>query len=143
MASVGESIRQPRSVMLTRLTVVLCALNFAILARSVPAAEQSADVAALEAGSKLQVARNGDEVMVSWELPQGATIKGADIYRNTQERATGRTRLDFARPLPAVYLDKVPDAKTVYWYSIKVVFTDGRSITVGPVASAPVEVWTP
>jgi hypothetical protein len=128
--------------MLTRLTVVLCALNFAILARSVPAAEQSADVAALEAVSKLQVARNGNEVMVSWELPNVA-INGVDIYRNTQERATGRTRLDFARPLPAVYLDKVPDAKTVYWYSIKVVFTDGRSITVGPVVSAPVEVWTP
>lgn len=129
--------------MLTRLIVVLCALNFVFFVQFVRAAEPVADTAALEAASKLLVARNGDEVMVSWELPQGVAIKGVDIFRNTQPRPAGRTRLDFARPQPAVYIDKVPDPKAVYWYSIKVVFTDGRSFTVAAVVTPKADVWTP
>jgi hypothetical protein len=128
--------------MFTRLTVVVCALNFALFTQSARA-EPAADTAALEAASKLLVARNGEEVRVSWELPQGVTIKGVDVYRNTQERAAGRTRLDFVRPQPAVYVDKVPDPKAVYWYSIKVVFTDGRVINVGPMVTPAADVWTP
>jgi hypothetical protein len=129
--------------MFTRLSVVLCALNFALWLQSAPAAEPAADTAALEAASKLSVARNGGEVIVSWELPQGVAIKGVDIYRNTQPRPAGRTRMDFVRPQPAVYIDKVPDPKAIYWYSLKVVFTDGRSISVGSVATPSADVWTP
>jgi hypothetical protein len=136
-------MRQPRLAMLTRLIVFLCVLNFAFMAQSASAGELLADTAALEAASKLLVARNGDEVIVSWELPQGVAVKGVDIYRNTQPRPAGRTRLDFARPQPAIYTDKVPDPKAVYWYSIKVVFTDGRSIMVGAVVTPTADVWTP
>ena len=128
-------------IMPARWIVVLCALSSGFLTSFVRA-EIPANPAALEAACKLSVARNGDEVVVSWALPQVA-IKGLDIYRNIQERSAGRTRLDFVHAEPAVYLDKVPAPKAVYWYWIKVVCSDGRIINVGPVATPAADVWTP
>lgn len=134
--------------MITRLVPVLLAISLSPLAKSAPVAAPASatvpapDTATLESAVKLHLARNGQEVLIMWEVPE-ASIKGVDIYRNTHARTTGRARLKFARPKPASFIDITPDAETSYWYWIKVVFNDGRSVNYGPLETPPSEVWTP
>ena len=96
---------------------------------------------ALIQSSKLHVARN--EVVVSWELPPDAAVKGIDIYRNTQSATKGRGRLDYVRPAPALFIDKVPDASVTYWYWLKIALSSGAHYNIGPVKTPDAAVWTP
>lgn len=127
--------------MLFRLLILIAALA------SPPAAQAATEISAsdlerLKETIRFQVARNGDEVVVAWSLPP-LRFKGLDIYRNTRDRASGRTRIDFVHTEPAEFRDKVPDAGTTYWYWLKVVLASGESINVGPVKTPDPVVWTP
>ncbi len=91
---------------------------------------------------KLEAARNGREVSLTWSLPEGAA-EHYDLYRNTRETPAGRTRVATLYPPASLYLDQVPEAETTYWYWIQVRDAAGRETTIGPVASKPATVWTP
>jgi hypothetical protein len=91
---------------------------------------------------KLHVARNGAEVAVSWEAP-AEQVRIVEIYRNTREDVKGRNRCAALRPLPAMAVDTVPDAKTTYWYWLKIILKDGNIMNVGPVATPSADVWVP
>ena len=92
--------------------------------------------------TRLQVARNSDEVIVTWDLSD-LPVKGLDIYRNTSQSTKGRGRLDYVRPAPATFIDKLPDSGATYWYWLKVALTTGESITIGPVPTPNGLGWSP
>ena len=117
----------------------------ALLALPLSGQERPKTPASTPAASAVQllVARNGDEVIVAWEIPAGLEIKGLDIYRNTHEHTSGRNRVDYVRPSPALYRDKVPDPGVAYWYWLKLVLSNGDKVNIGPVRTPDAAVWTP
>ncbi len=107
-----------------------------------PAAAQSPAPGPVSKESlKLYVARNGTEVMLSWELPS-EQVRLVEIYRNNQVDVEGRNRFATVRPLPAGALDTVADGAP-YWYWLKVIFKDGQTLNVGPAITPSAQVWTP
>lgn len=144
-------VGRPRPVPAPPIMLRACLLAFALAtpvaaqaASTLPTAEIApADIDALAHATKLLVARDGGDVIVSWELPAGAAIKGIDIYRHTHESTKGRGRLDYVRPSPALFTDKVPDASADYWYWLKIVLVSGAHYNVGPVRTPDAVVWTP
>lgn len=95
-----------------------------------------------EEGAKLHVARTGNEVMVTWELPP-IEIKQFEIFRNTKIDPKGRTRAAAVRTEPAIYLDQVTDETQTYWYWLKITLGNGQVVNIGPVATPDAKVWTP
>jgi hypothetical protein len=92
--------------------------------------------------SKLDVARNGDEVSLTWNLPDVGSGH-FDLYRHNRETPTGRSRVATLYPPAKLYLDQVPDATATYWYWLVVTDANGKVSTIGPVSSKPATVWTP
>lgn len=143
-------LRDTTPPMLFRLTLLLAALAFPLSAQessphpALPATTvaSSPSLDEIRAAARLEVARNGDEVLVTWSLPP-ADYKGVDVYRNIQERTSGRSRVDFVGATPAEFRDKVPDASVTYWYWLKVVLRTGEHINIGPVKTPDAAVWTP
>lgn len=93
-------------------------------------------------GTTLNVARNGNEVIVSWILPK-ADIKQFEIFRNTRDQAPGRTRAAAVRTDPPVFHDTVADTDTTYWYWLKITLMSGETVNIGPVPTPSPKVWTP
>ncbi len=91
---------------------------------------------------KLEAARNGREVSLTWNLPEGGA-EHLDLYRHNRETPAGRTRVATLYPPASLYLDQVPEADTTYWYWLVVRDSEGRESTLGPIASKPATVWTP
>jgi hypothetical protein len=80
-----------------------------------PAQFLRAKSALASGASKLDAARSGDEVSLSWNLPDIGTGH-FDLYRHDRETPTGRSRLATLYPPTKLYLDQVPDAAATYWY---------------------------
>ncbi len=104
---------------------------------------QTTYVPASQDGVELNLARNGNEVIVTWSIPSDMAIKRFEIYRNTHSDVKGRGRAGSVRTEPAVFLDQVADAGQIYWYWLKITLPDERVVNVGPVATPPGEVWAP
>lgn len=134
--------------MLLRLSALLAAFALSAFAQPAPPAPSSAAAQAADPDveetrkTALHVARNGNEVIVSWVLPK-VEIKQFEIFRNTRDQAQGRTRAAAVRTEPAVYYDSVTDAETTYWYWLKITLKSGQVVNVGPVATPVSKVWTP
>ena len=126
-----------------RLHLLLAALALPLAAAEPASGSPGSEPVALLKTSQLHVARNGAEVVVSWDIPADLAIKGIDVYRNTRDQASGRSRVDFVRPAPAVLRDKVPDAALTYWYWLKIVLVTGETVNIGPVKTPEASVWTP
>jgi len=105
-------------------------------------APTAAAAAALSAAPKIEAARNGREVSLTWALSEIGEGH-FDLYRHTRENPSGRTRVATLYPPTRLYLDQVPDADATYWYWLVVTDAGGRESTIGPVASKPATVWTP
>jgi hypothetical protein len=110
------------------------------------AAEPIPDAASPEtpvarASPRLQVARNGEEVLLSWELPLPVEIRTIEVYRNDKESVKGRKRVTATRNDRAY--DILPEARLPYWYWLKILLVDGQVVNVGPVVTPPSTVWTP
>lgn len=127
--------------MLTRLAALVLLCSLPLDAQSLPPRSSSAPLANTDT-TRLQVARNNDEVVIAWNLSD-LPVKGLDIYRNTSQSTKGRGRLDYVRPAPAAFIDKLPDGGATYWYWLKVALTTGESVTIGPVATPSGFVWSP
>jgi hypothetical protein len=89
----------------------------------------------------LEVARSGNEVILTWTLPEGEA-RTLEIYRNTQSDVKGRGRAGSIRADVTVFHDKVPDDQT-YWYWVKITRPNGVIVNLGPVATPSATVWTP
>ena len=89
----------------------------------------------------LEVARSGNEVILTWTLPQGE-VRTIEVYRNITNETKGRGRVGAVRTELTVFNDKVPDAQT-YWYWLKLTRPDGTNVNLGPVATPHATVWTP
>lgn len=125
----------------------LTALSVACVLAS-PAYPQAADTAPAVAAATeakpgaLQVARNGNEVLVAWELPSG-NIRQIELMRNSSSNAVGRDRVAVVRAETTLFIDEVSDLGVTYWYWLKLTFGDGRVVNLGPVATPAPSVWTP
>lgn len=134
--------------MFPRLLAAALALSSTAFAQTSPAlpASPPASPARTEAelvkSTTLQVARNGNEVIVSWVLPK-ADIKQFEIFRNTRDQAPGRTRAAAVRTDPPVFHDTVADAQITYWYWLKITLVNGETVNIGPVPTPSAKVWTP
>lgn len=120
--------------------ILLCALALPVAAQTtyVPSAPEA------EANSpRFSVARSGNEVMISWELPSTMEIKQFEIYRNTEKGPAGRVRAAAIRTQPPVFLDVVPDQSATYWYWLKITLSNAQIVNIGPVSTPSAEVWTP
>lgn len=92
----------------------------------------------------LTVARNGDEVLLGWDVPEmDIEIRQLEIMRHTQRDQKGRGRVATVRVHPGLYNDRVPDPSRTYWYWLKITLADGRVIGAGPVQTPAAEVWSP
>ena len=89
----------------------------------------------------LEVARSGDEVILTWTLPEGE-VRTIEIYRNNGSDAKGRGRAGTVRTDVTVFHDKVPDGQT-YWYWLKLTRPNGVVVNVGPVSTPAATVWQP
>lgn len=120
------------------LFALACALCSPVVAQTtyLPSAPEGTE------GIKLNVARSGNEVMITWELPS-IEIKQFEIFRHIQKDAKGRTRAAAVRTDPAIYLDQVPDQTTTYWYWLKITLGNGQIVNIGPVSTPSPTVWTP
>jgi hypothetical protein len=123
------------SVGCIRLAFFLCVVSFPVGAQTGLPEQVDRDSA------KLHVARNGSEVLISWEVP-AEQVRVVEVYRNTTMDVKGRGRRGSLRPLPASMVDTVPDGNP-YWYWLKVIFKDGQTMNVGPAVTPPADVWTP
>ena len=126
--------------MLFRFLTLLCALALPVAAQttyvpSAPPTEQNSP--------RFSVARSGNEVMITWELPASLEIKTFEVYRNTQNTANGRTRATACRTEPAIFLDVVSDQAATYWYWLKITLANGQVVNIGPVPTPAATVWQP
>lgn len=113
------------------------------LAQTAPAPTPAASPAAQPKSiSILDVARTENDVLLAWTLPEGE-VKMVEVMRNTKETASGRDRVASVRKEVLTFKDQVPDAKTVYWYWLKVTRPTGEVINIGPVPTPTTKVWTP
>lgn len=121
-------------------------LLFALLcALASPVVAQTTYVSSAPAGTegiKLHVARSGNDVMITWELPP-IEIKQFEIFRHTRREAQGRGRAAAVRTEPAIFLDQVADQATTYWYWLKITLGNGQVVNIGPVPTPAATVWTP
>lgn len=90
----------------------------------------------------LQIARNGNEVILAWELPAGK-MRQVELMRNSHSQAMGRGRVAAVRAETTLYIDEVPDLTVTYWYWLKLTLEDGRIVNIGPVPTPAPSVWTP
>lgn len=90
----------------------------------------------------LEVARTGNEVLLTWTLPEGE-VRMLEIMRNTTENAQGRGRIGTTRATVNVFSDTVPDATVTYWYWIKITRPSGEVINSSAVATPSAKVWSP
>lgn len=90
----------------------------------------------------LEVARTGNEVLLTWTLPEGE-VRMLEIMRNTTENAQGRGRIGTTRATVNVFSDTVPDTAATYWYWVKITRPSGEIINSNPVATPSAKVWTP
>lgn len=90
----------------------------------------------------LEVARTGNEVLITWTLPEGE-VRLIEIMRHTSPQAPGRGRVAGVRAEPALYADTVPDTQTTYWYWLKLTRPTGQVVNIGPVSTPDPTVWTP
>jgi hypothetical protein len=90
----------------------------------------------------LQIARNGNEVILAWELPAGK-MRQIELMRNSNRQAMGRGRVAAVRAETTLYIDEVPDLTVTYWYWLKLTLEDGRIVNIGPVPTPVASVWTP
>lgn len=104
----------------------------------VPAKPGTPEVAT---NGSLEIARTGNEVLLSWILPEGEA-KSIEIYRNHANEAKGRVRIGSVRPDVKEFHDQVPDDQT-YWYWIKITRPNGVIVNVGATATPSGKVWRP
>lgn len=90
----------------------------------------------------LEVARTGNEVLLTWTLPEGE-VRMLEIMRNTTENAQGRGRVGTTRATVNVFSDTVPDASVTYWYWVKITRPTGEVINSNAVATPSAKVWSP
>ncbi len=126
--------------MLLRYLVLLCALCCPLIAQTTYVPSAPADN---PDAPRLNVARSENDVMITWSLPSTLEVKQFEIYRNTQQSPTGRTRATACRTEPAIYLDVVTDLNTTYWYWLKITLTNGQTVNIGPVPTPAATVWQP
>lgn len=125
-------------MLLLRLAFIIGVATLSLPAQTTFAPSAPAD----NEGIRLHVARSGNDVMITWELPP-IEIKQFEIFRNIHKDPRGRGRAAAVRTEPAIYLDQVPDQTVTYWYWLKITLKNGQVVNIGPVATPDAKVWTP
>jgi hypothetical protein len=129
--------------MSSKLVVLLCALILPVVAQTTYIPPVTAGTNTENGGVQLHVARNGNEVIVTWVLVPDMDIKQLEIYRNTVKETKGRGRAGAVRATPSIFLDQVPDISVTYWYWLKITLNSGQEINIGPLPTPDATVWTP
>jgi hypothetical protein len=80
-----------------------------------PAAAEAGQPATVPFAGSIDAARNGNEMLLTWKLPEGNFVR-VEIYRNTNSSTAGRGRVNTTRTDATQLLDQVPDLTVTYWY---------------------------
>jgi hypothetical protein len=123
------------------LSVLLLALALPMTAALCPAAETSPPAAVPFAGS-IEADRTGNEVLLTWRIPDGEFIR-TEIFRNTNSSNAGRGRGTTVRTDVAQLLGQVPDLNVKYRYWIKLSRANSAHVNVGLAATPEASVWQP
>ena len=137
-------MRPARHLPVVRLAASLLAAVALGAAAEPPPADRAPAPAVPSPGSgvRLTAARNGAEVLLSWEIPPMEEIRLIELIRNTKSDTKGRGRVASVHAHPGHYADRLPDATATYWYWIKITLVNGRITIAGPVATPASEVWS-
>jgi len=133
----------PRAVLLIRVSILcLVGMTSAALGRAAPGAVSTTPAAA--PAMTLAAARNGDEILLSWEIPRlDIDIRQIELMRHTRREQKGRSRVATVHARHGLYTDRVPDPSAAYWYWLKITLADGLILGVGPVQTPSASVWQP
>ena len=135
------------TVMSPRLGLLPLCLLCPVLAASVEApgastASTSPDSAPDAPSIRFAAARNGAEVLLTWEITV-PDVRQVELMRHTRRDQRGRGRVATVRARPGTYTDQVPDPSATYWYWLKVTLASGQVIGSNAVKTPPAEVWQP
>lgn len=92
---------------------------------------------------KFAAARNGTEVLLSWEFPSGYDVRRTELFRHFKNDAPGRKRIGSVSIGKGSHADQTPDAGQAYWYWMKVMLESGQTLHIGPIATPAPDVWQP
>lgn len=73
-------------------------------------------------------------IRLNWELQGFPAIRVVEIYRNTRNQTSGRTRIIASAPQEGTSVDAGVVAGTTYWYMFKLTMTDGTIVNTNPEA---------
>lgn len=77
-----------------------------------------------------------DGISLSWKLQDFASIRVVEIYRNTRNQASGRTRIVASAPQEGTLIDSSGLVTgTTYWYMFKLTMSDGTTVNTTPETS--------
>lgn len=89
----------------------------------------------LEPKTNLVSSKVSNGINLSWKLQDFPSIRVVEIYRNTRNQASGRTRVIASAPQEGTLVDTGVVAGTTYWYMFKLTMTDGTTVNTIPEAS--------
>lgn len=113
------------------------------VAATIKAAPPVATLApATPVGVVFDAARTGTDVFLAWVLPPGR-VGRIELFRNDRAEAAGRLPLATVPSPTSVFLDRVPDANTIYWYWLVITGADGKPVEFGPFSTVTSKVWQP
>ncbi|WP_255439247.1 rhamnogalacturonan lyase [Aestuariibacter sp. GS-14] len=76
-------------------------------------------------------------IQISWSLEDfSQPIQGVQVYRNTSEQLSGRTRISSSAPVAGSMIDSQSlEPGTTYWYMFKLTMQDGSTVNTDPEAA--------
>lgn len=89
----------------------------------------------LDPKTNLVSSKLSNGISLSWKLQDFPSIRVVEIYRNTRNQASGRTRVIASAPQEGTLVDTGVVAGTTYWYMFKLTMTDGTTVNTTPEAS--------
>ncbi len=89
----------------------------------------------LEPKTNLVSSKVANGISLNWKLQDFASIRTVEVYRNTLNQASGRTRVLASAPQEGSLVDTNVVAGTTYWYMFKLTMSDGTTVNTTPEAS--------
>lgn len=89
----------------------------------------------LEPKTNLVSNKVSNGISLSWKLQDFPSIRVVELYRNTRNQASGRTRVLASAPQEGTLVDTGVVAGTTYWYMFKLTMTDGTTVNTLPEAN--------
>ncbi|HSX84526.1 MAG TPA: hypothetical protein VLE50_03930, partial [Cellvibrio sp.] len=89
----------------------------------------------LDPKTNLTSSRSDTGISLSWQLQNFPPIRVVEVFRNTRNQASGRTRIFTSAPHEGTLVDELDLIEgTTYWYMFKLTMEDGTTLNTAPEA---------